>query len=277
MTIQWYPGHMTKAKRMIEEALKLVDGVLEVVDARVPVSSRNPDLQELTTKPRIMVLTKIDLADPAKTKQWLDFWQSQGEKAVGVNLLQGQGVGRLRGLVARSFSGLKRLPRLLVVGIPNVGKSALINALTRRRGAQVGARPGVTRGKQWLSGRGMLLLDSPGILWPKFEDQETAKRLAAVAAIRDEVLDQTELAFWLLAWFSQHYPEALQARYGSLDAQNPLEEIGRRRGCLLSGGEVDLHQAAALVLKDFRSGRLGAVTLDHSPSEVQGCKDWKDT
>lgn len=277
MTIQWYPGHMTKAKRMIEEALKLVDGVLEVVDARVPQSSRNPNLQDLTAKPRPIVLSKVDLADPAKTEEWLGYWRSQGEKAVGVNLLQGQGVSRLRSLVARTFAGTKRLPRLMVVGIPNVGKSALINALTRRRAAQVGARPGITRGKQWLSGEGMLLLDSPGILWPKFEDQEVAKRLAAVGSIRDEVLDQTGLASWLLEWLSEYYPQRLSERYGRLGLGNALEEIGRRRGCLLSGGKVDLNQAAALVLKDFRTGKLGAVTLDLSPSEVQGCSESKNT
>lgn len=271
MTIQWYPGHMTKARRMIEESLKLVDGVLEVVDARVPLSSRNPDLQDLTNKPRLMVLTKIDLADPEKTKEWLDYWQSQGERVAAVNLLQGQGIGKLRGLVASTFATLKRTPRLMVVGIPNVGKSALINALTRRSRAQVGARPGITRGKQWLSGEGVLLLDSPGILWPKFEDQEVAKRLAAVAAIRDEVLDQTALAGWLIGWFQEHYPQALTSRFGELDAEHPLEQIGRKRGCLLPGGVVDLNQAAAVVLKDFRSGKLGAVTLDLSPNEVQGC------
>lgn len=271
MTIQWYPGHMTKARRQIQEALALVDGLLEVVDARVPVSSRNPVLLELTDKPRLIVLTKMDLADPEKTSQWLEYWQSRGEQAVAVNLLAGTGVGRLRGLVRRTFSGLKRQPRLMVVGIPNVGKSALINALTGRRAAQVGARPGITRGKQWLSGKGMLLLDSPGILWPKFEDQEVARRLAAVAAIRDEVLDQTALANWLLAWLEQHYPQGLLERYGSLDLETALEEIGRRRGCLLPGGEIDLDQAAALVLKDFRTGKLGAVTLDLEPSEVQGC------
>ena len=268
MTIQWYPGHMTKAKRMIEEELKLVDGLLEVVDARVPLSSRNPDLQGLTNKPRLVVLSKIDLADPVKTKEWLDHWQSQGEQVVGVNLLQGQGMCRLRNLVSRTFSNSKRLPRLLVVGIPNVGKSSLINALTKRRRAQVGARPGVTRGKQWLSGPGMLLLDSPGILWPKFEDQEVAKRLAVIASIRDEVLDQVNLAAWLLEWLAQYYPAGVLERYGVLDPHNPLEEVGRQRGCLLQGGDVDFNQAAALVLKDFRTGKLGAITLDHSPSEV---------
>ncbi|NMA99998.1 MAG: ribosome biogenesis GTPase YlqF [Firmicutes bacterium] len=265
MTIQWYPGHMTKAKRMMQEELKLVDGLLEVVDARVPTSSRNPDLVELTTKPRILVLTKIDLADPKKTKNWLEYWQQQGEQVVATNLLQGQGLGELREMVSQVFPKTKRLPRLMVVGVPNVGKSSLINALTKRRGTQVGARPGITRGKQWLSSSGMLLLDSPGLLWPKFDDQEVARKLAVVASIRDEILDVEELAWWLVKWLMENYPEGLIERYGDVDEQDPLESIGQKRGCLLRGGVVDYNQAATIVLKDFRTGRLGNVTLDLSP------------
>lgn len=265
MTIQWYPGHMTKAKRMIQEELKLVDGVIEVVDARLPLSSRNPDLQSLTTKPRIMVLTKTDLADPQKTREWIEYWQGQELRALGTDLLQGQGLGEIRQAVAQTFPNLKRVPRLVVLGIPNVGKSTLINALTRRKGAKVGARPGVTRGKQWLSAPGILLLDSPGILWPKFEDQEVAKRLALVASIRDEIFDQGEIAHWLLKFLAHEYPAVLQERYGDLESEDPLEAIGRKRGCLLRGGVVDLNQAAAVVLKDFRTGKLGAITLDEGP------------
>ncbi|NMB20435.1 MAG: ribosome biogenesis GTPase YlqF [Firmicutes bacterium] len=263
MTIQWYPGHMTRAKRMIKEELKLVDGLLEVVDARVPESSRNPDLRDLTSKPRLIVLSKTDLADPLQTREWMEYWKSQGEAIVETDLLQGQGLREIRAAVAQTFPNLKRHPRLLVAGIPNVGKSTLINGLTKRRAAGVGARPGVTKGKQWLSAPGMQLLDSPGILWPKFEDQEVAKRLALVASIRDEIFDQVEIVWWLMQFLKEHYPDALPTRYGVIDEEdNALEEIGRRRGCLLRGGIVDFNQAASSVLKDFRTGKLGRITLD---------------
>jgi len=270
MTIQWYPGHMTRAKRMITEELKLVDLVLEVVDARLPASSRNPELQSLTKKPRILVLTKADLADPVQTKIWMEYWQAQGQTIVETNLLLGRGLGEIRQCVATTLPELKRLPRLLVVGIPNVGKSTLINGLTRRKGAQVGARPGVTKGKQWLSAPGMQLLDSPGILWPKFEDQDVARKLALVASIRDEVFDQVEVVWWFLGVLRDRYPGLLEERYGSFsDDDNLLEEIGRRRGCLQRGGLVDVTLAASVVLKDFRTGKLGRITLDECPRSEQ--------
>lgn len=254
---------MTRAKRMIEEQLKVVDGILEVVDARVPFSSRNPDLRELSTKPRVIVLAKIDLADQNKTADWVDYWLLQGEKVVFANLLSGDGISELRRQIELIFSDLKRPPRLVVVGIPNVGKSTLINRLTGRRGAQVGARPGITKGQQWLNAPGMVLLDSPGILWPKFEDQKVARKLAAIASVRDEIFDQAEIAHWLVQFLQEEYSDLVNERYGELDLTNPLEEIGRKRGCLLRGGVVDYNLAAALVLKDFRTGKLGQITLDN--------------
>lgn len=253
---------MTRAKRMIEEQLKLVDGILEIVDARVPISSRNPDLRGLSRKTQIIVLTKTDLADPRKTGSWVSHLESQGEQVIATDLLSGSGLTDLRKLVEHTFVDLKRPPRLLVVGIPNVGKSTLINRLTGRRGAQVGARPGITKGQQWLNAPGMLLLDSPGILWPKFEDQEVGRKLAAIASVRDEVFDQAEVAWWLLKFLQVEYGAELTARYGELDLKDPLEDIGRKRGCLLRGGIVDYNLAASVVLKDFRTGKLGRVTLD---------------
>jgi ribosome biogenesis GTPase A len=267
VTIQWYPGHMTRAKRMIVEELKIVDAVLELIDARVPLSSRNPDLQSLTTKPRILVLTKKDLADESLTQEWIEYWKSQGELAVAVDLLQGKEVGTINRVIRSQLPEMRRDPRLLVAGIPNVGKSTLINRLTKRRGAKVGARPGVTRGKQWLTAPGMQLLDSPGILWPKFEDQDAARKLAIIASIRDEVVDQADIAIWLLNFLKREYPEKLNERYGSLSEDYPLEDIGRKRGCLLKGGLVDYDQAAVTVLKDFRTGKLGRITLDGSPPQ----------
>lgn len=273
MTIQWYPGHMTKAKRMLQQELKTVDAALELVDARIPASSRNPDLEELITKPRLMILTKSDLADPQLTDAWIEHYKKNGESVISVDLSGGQAVAEIARAVKSMFPSMRRDPRVMVVGVPNVGKSTLINRIARRKGAKVGARPGVTRGKQWIRGSGLQLLDSPGILWPKFEDQEIARKLAVTAAIRDEVLDQAELAIWLLTFLHEYYPQNLTERYGELsvpDETNPLdsgslwmlEEIGKKRGCLRSGGVVDLDQAAVVVLTDFRTGRLGRLTLD---------------
>lgn len=273
MTIQWYPGHMTKAKRMLQQELRTVDAALELVDARIPASSRNPDLEELIKKPRLMILTKSDLADPEVTNAWVQYYQERGETVIPVDLSGGQAVPVITRAVKARFPDMRRDPRVMVVGVPNVGKSTLINRIARRKGARVGARPGVTRGKQWIRGAGLQLLDSPGILWPKFEDQEVARKLAVTAAIRDEVLDQAALAIWLLAFLDQYYPGSLTDRYGELSLPDEhddlntgylwmLEEIGKKRGCLRSGGVVDLDQAAVVVLTDFRTGKLGRITLD---------------
>lgn len=274
MTIQWYPGHMTKAKRMLVQELKTVDAALELVDARIPFSSRNPDLEQLVTKPRLMILTKSDLADPKLTETWINYYRSQGESIMEVNLAGGQAVNEISRAVKSMFPKLKRPPRVMVVGVPNVGKSTLINRIAGRRGARVGARPGVTRGKQWLTGSGLQLLDSPGILWPKFDDQDAARKLAITAAIRDEVVDQVDLAHWLVKFLKEYYPKQLTDRYGELSENGLfLEEIGKKRGCLQSGGVVDLDQAAVVVLTDFRNGRLGRITLDRTEGVLDNAHD----
>lgn len=266
MDIQWYPGHMAKARRQIKENLKLIDLVVELTDARVPQSARNPDIPEIHHKPYILAVTKTDLADPARTEVWRQFWQKNQEGAVLLDLASGKGVEKLRTEIKKSLPALRRPPRVLVVGIPNVGKSSLINRLTGRSGTKVGAKPGVTRGKQWINAKGLQLLDTPGILWPKFEDQETAKKLAATAAIRDEVVNIEEVTYWLLNYLREHYPELLVKRYSlDLGINNTLElfeQIGRQRGCLRAQGEIDYLQTAQAVLKDFRSGLIGPVTLE---------------
>lgn len=266
MTIQWYPGHMAKARRQIRESLKLIDLVIELTDARIPQSARNPDIPEIHNKPYLLAVTKSDLADPERTRIWLEYWREQREKVVLLDLLSGRGIQKLRTEVRRSLPHLKRNPRVLVVGIPNVGKSSLINRLTGKSGTRVGAKPGVTRGKQWINARGLQLLDTPGILWPKFDDQEAAKKLAVTAAIRDEILDLEEITYWLLDYLQKNYPDLLMERYQldgiADDLETIFDQIGRKRGCLRSQGEIDRLQTAQLVLKDFRSGLIGPITLE---------------
>ncbi len=266
MNIQWYPGHMAKAKRQIQELMKQIDVVIEVTDARVPHSARNPDILEIYRKPRILAVTKCDLADPARTQVWLQYWELQQEDVVLLELLNGKGVYVLRKEIRKYLTRQKREPRVLVVGIPNVGKSTLINRLAGRSCAKVGAKPGVTKGKQWISARGFKLLDTPGLLRPKLEDQETARRLAAVAAIKEEVFDSEEITYWLLRFLQKEYPHLLERRYNLEDPAADIDQvfsvIGVQRGCLLSGGEINRLQTARLILKDFRQGLIGPITLE---------------
>ncbi|MGG1311215.1 MULTISPECIES: ribosome biogenesis GTPase YlqF [Cohnella] len=284
MTIQWFPGHMTRAKRQIEEKLKLIDVVFELLDARVPESSRNPMIDEIVgSKPRLLLLNKADLADAEATARWSEHFRALGREVLAIDANTGSGVrdipGRVKVLlkekIERQISkGMRPRPaRALIVGIPNVGKSTLINRLAGRNAAVTGDRPGVTKGQQWIrTGGDLELLDTPGILWPKFEDPEVGFRLAATGAIKEEILPIEEVACFTLRWLTKAYREALAERYGLTElpedlpdlaaAAEVLEEIGRRRGCVGSGGRIDYEKASGVLLRDLRSGKLGRITLE---------------
>ncbi len=280
MNLQWFPGHMSKTRRMISENLKLVDVVVELLDARLPLSSRNPEIDRIVgQKPRILVLNKVDIADKNATEAWKNWFQEKGYAVVTLDSQTGKGFSAFAPAVEKVMKekierdkakGIKRHSiKLMVVGIPNVGKSSFINRLSGRSATKTGDRPGVTTTKQWIRIAGKYeLLDTPGILWPKFEDPEVAKRIAFTGGIKDEIMDTEELACELISGLSRQYPELLKERYklgdNSLedDSFTLLEEIGRRRGCVISGGNIDTFRAAMLLLDDFRSARIGKITLE---------------
>ena len=284
MNIQWYPGHMTKAKRAMKEDMKLIDLIIELVDARVPLASRNPDIDELGKgKARIILLNKSDLANERLNEAWTQYFKSRGFFVLKVNSRSGNGLKQLNGVVQEACKEkierdrrrgiLNRPVRARVVGIPTVGKSTFINSFAGKACAKTGNKPGVTKGNQWIRlNKTLELLDTPGILWPKFEDQQVGLLLAFIGSINDEILNREELAAELLTFLFRHYPEALEGRYGILksDGKEPaaasmLEQIARLRGCLVKGGEADLPKAAAIVIDDFRSGKLGRITLEFPP------------
>lgn len=285
MTIQWFPGHMTKARRQIQEKLKLIDAVIELTDARLPLSSRNPMIDEiLQGKPRLIILNKADLADPEVTRQWLSYFKEEGHTAFPVDASTGTGLKEIPSQVRlllkdkidkQIAKGMKPRPvRVLIVGIPNVGKSTLINRLAGRSIAATGDRPGVTKGQQWIKvlGGDMELLDTPGILWPKFEDQNVGYRLAVTGAIREEILNVEDIAFFAIKYFSRYYWQEMSERFDlkeqPSDIENPdeivavMEAIGRKRGCMMSGGRVDLEKASSIFLRELRAGKLGRFSLE---------------
>ena len=278
MHFQWYPGHMTKAKRMMEENIKLIDLIIELVDARVPLSSRNPEIDNLgKNKSRLVLLNKSDLADEKYNDEWMQYFKSKGYFVVKVNARNGNGIKQVNAAVMeackekierdRKRGILNRPVRAMVVGIPNVGKSTFINSFAGKACTKTGNKPGVTKGKQWIKlNKNVELLDTPGILWPKFEDQTVGLRLAFIGSIKDEIIQVEELSLNLIAYLQEKYPANLKERYGLADEKmEPVEvltKIGEIRACKKQGGVVDLEKAAALVMEDFRSGKLGRITLE---------------
>ena len=277
MNYQWYPGHMTKAKRMMQENIKLIDLIIELVDARIPMSSRNPDMNELGKgKARIVLLNKSDLADPIANKQWIKYFQEQGACVQEINSKTGAGVKSIQGLVQEACKekierdrkrGIVNRPiRAMVVGIPNVGKSTFINSFAGKACAKTGNKPGVTKGKQWIRlNRNLELLDTPGILWPKFEDQQVGMRLAFIGSMNDEIIIMDELACDLMTALKKDYPKALEERYSISCKENTIEmltDIAESRRCFTKGEQLDLEKAAYIVVDDFRSGKLGRITLE---------------
>ena len=285
MDIQWYPGHMTKTKRMMEENQKLIDIVVELLDARIPLSSRNPAIDEIfPTKPRLVVLNKSDIADEATTREWEKYFKSKGVGVKSISSTMGKSLNdifssckeilkdkiehdKARGLVNRPI-------KMMVVGIPNVGKSSFINKLSGKKSAITGDRPGVTKGKQWIRlPNSFELLDTPGILWPKFEDVAVGEKLAFTGAIKDEIMDLEEIALRLLELLRDKYPQKLTERYKMTDFEEMsgyemLELLGRKRGFVISGGEIDTERAAKILLDEFRGAKLGRISLE-SPADFE--------
>ena len=279
MNIQWFPGHMTKAQRMIEDNMKIVDAVCEIIDARIPYSSRNPDIDRLSgTKPRLVILNRVDQADPAVTLLWRNYFKSQGLYVLETDCKSGKGVNnfaeairfvlkdKIEAFAAKGQAG--RPIRAMILGIPNVGKSTFINKVAKRKAAKASDKPGVTRGKQWITiDAGLELLDTPGILWPRFDSQEVGECLAFTGAIRDEIMDRETLTANLMVKLRELYPQSIEQRYKFVPDPNAsglelLEAAARKRGFIVSKGECDLERMSAVLLDEFRDGRLGRISLE---------------
>lgn len=278
LNIQWYPGHMTKTRRQMEADLKLVDAVCEIVDARIPISSRNPDIDSICgNKPRMVILNRLDLADPDATNRWASYFKKKGIAAVATDCKSRRGIANFTPAVRQllhekiernAARGMTKSLRIMIVGIPNVGKSTLINQISGRKGAKAENRPGVTRGKQWVAvDKDLLLLDTPGILWPKFEDPNVGLMLAYTGAVKEDVIDVEGLSCRLMELLWQRYPEKVKERYGiDADPDTPgwqlLEAAGKKRGFLLARGEINTERMAKVLLDEFRDGKLGRFTLE---------------
>ncbi len=279
--IQWFPGHMTKTKRQIQASLKLVDAVAEILDARIPLSSKNPDLQKLIqNKPKVVLLNKCDMANQTATSRWIDYYASQGITAIAVDCKSGKGLNKFAPAVNNVLSERRErlkakgmvnpMLRIMIVGIPNVGKSSFINRVAKQNRAKVEDRPGVTRGNQWYSiAKNIEMLDTPGVLWPKFDDKIVGERLAFTGAVKDQILDTELLAVRLLDFLRSLKPADFIARFKledidleAIDSYELLNVIGKKRGMLISGGEIDTERAAIMLLDEFRSGKLGRITLE---------------
>ena len=279
--IQWFPGHMTKTKRQIQASLKLVDAVAEILDARIPLSSKNPDLQKLIqNKPKVVLLNKCDMANQTATSRWIDYYASQGITAIAVDCKSGKGLNKFAPAVNNVLSARRErlkakgminpMLRIMIVGIPNVGKSSFINRVAKQNRAKVEDRPGVTRGNQWYSiAKNIEMLDTPGVLWPKFDDKNVGERLAFTGAVKDQILDTELLAVRLLDFLRSLKPADFIARFkledidlDAIDSYELLNVIGKKRGMLISGGEINTERAAIMLLDEFRSGKLGRITLE---------------
>lgn len=289
MTIQWFPGHMAKAKREVQEKLKLVDIVFELIDARLPQSSRNPMIDEvIQQKPRLILLNKADLADENETKKWIQYYKEKGQTAVAINSLQNKDAQKVvkaaKEILAEKFERMKakgmkpRAIRAMIVGIPNVGKSTLINRLAKKNVARTGNTPGVTKAQQWIKvGKELELLDTPGILWPKFEDQEVGLKLALTGAIKDTLINMDDLAIYGLRFLSTHYPERMKERYGidqlSENIVETFDHIGMQRNVLARGGEIDYDAVSEIIVRDIRNELLGKLTFDWVEDETEQTKE----
>ena len=283
MIIQWYPGHMVKTRREIQESLKLIDVVIEILDARIPESSKNPDMDEIiSNKPKIVLLNKCELADDKITKEWIAHFKGRGISALEIDSITGKNINRVQNIVKESVKekfekkaqkGIVGRPvRALVAGIPNAGKSSFINKISSKTNAKTGDKPGVTRSKQWIKvSREFELMDTPGILWPKFDDEKVALHLAFTRAIKDEILDVEELAVKFIEELTQIRPQALINKYKLKDIDDPeetLKAIGKNRGCVIAGGDIDTLRASNLIFDDYRAGRLGRISLER-PGQIE--------